>query len=314
MVYQNKYEKERLSLFQKYNTNIKLIKDKYPNSFQQLHEEAYYCPLCLKGFSVNAIYGTNPSLTLEHIVPASVGGKKKVLTCASCNNNHGAKTDSLLHNHLKGRSFLEGILNVEADVKIKFHDDPEGLNKFPENGINASVKHLDESGKKWMFYSKTNAYLDNKLKKFFSTGGSFDVNITFPAEEAIKVGIVKAAYLYAFYKLGYAFIFTKHGQMVRKLLEKKDVILNNLIIYGTFENKNIPDGIYLLEKDSDNDGYLVLLTFNTKKFTVLMPGNSDRNILSGYKKPDKLHFRDITNFDIINNESQFDWPFTYWTN
>lgn len=314
MMCKNKYEKERLSIFHKYNTNIKLIKKKYPSSFQELHKDAYYCPLCLKGFSVKDVFGANPALTLEHIIPASIGGKKKVLTCASCNNNHGAKTDSLLYNHLKGRSFLEGILDVEADVKIKFHDDADGLNKFPLHGLNASVKHLDDSGKKWMFYSKTNNYLDNKIKSFFSSGGKFDVSITFPSEDVISLGIVKAAYLYTFYKLGYAFIFTDYGQVVRRLIEKNDEILKTLIFNGTFNDKNIPDGIYLLEGDSDNDGYLIFLTFNTIKFTVLMPGNSDRNILSGYKKPEKLKFSNISDYDIVTNEDLFDRPFIYWIN
>ncbi|MCC6953225.1 MAG: hypothetical protein IT290_03825 [Deltaproteobacteria bacterium] len=52
------------------------------------------CPICFSAFSRSALDSGN--LTLEHIVPESLGGVTGTLTCRACNNHLGSNADSRL--------------------------------------------------------------------------------------------------------------------------------------------------------------------------------------------------------------------------
>lgn len=52
------------------------------------------CPICFSGFSRSAL--DSGDLTLEHIIPESLGGVTGTLTCRPCNNHLGSNADSRL--------------------------------------------------------------------------------------------------------------------------------------------------------------------------------------------------------------------------
>ena len=54
--------------------------------------DCYVCPLCMRAFTRYALAAKE--LTLEHVPPESLGGRRLVLTCRHCNNRAGAKVDS----------------------------------------------------------------------------------------------------------------------------------------------------------------------------------------------------------------------------
>ena len=147
----NKYDIERERIFNRYNKNLNLIINAYPNTFGRLKKDLYYCPLCLHGFDIKATVGPKPNLTLEHVIPKNMDGTKKVLTCQSCNNNMGSKVDVLLTEHINALKFFKNEPQLKINSRFGF-----------ENGINikGSVSHMDDSGKKLLLYSNMG---DNKF-------------------------------------------------------------------------------------------------------------------------------------------------------
>lgn len=57
-------------------------------------EDLYACPLCRRVFSAEALEGPDPTLTLEHVPPESLGGRALLLSCKRCNNEGGRKLDA----------------------------------------------------------------------------------------------------------------------------------------------------------------------------------------------------------------------------
>ncbi|MBI2907926.1 MAG: hypothetical protein HYX92_09750 [Chloroflexi bacterium] len=51
----------------------------------------YICPLCMRGFLPAAL--DENVLTLEHVPPQALGGKRILLTCCECNNRAGRELD-----------------------------------------------------------------------------------------------------------------------------------------------------------------------------------------------------------------------------
>lgn len=296
----NKYDIQRGEIFKKYNLNLNLIINKYPTTFGRLSKSAYYCPLCLKGFEINATIGPKPHLTLEHVIPESVGGKKKVLTCMSCNNNMGARVDSQLSKHIDAIKFLNNEPTGKIDTIFCFRS---GLN------LKGKVSHKDSSGNKLLLSSNTNKFLEDKLETFFKNNGKLDMLFNLPTKKTIVQGVVKSAFLYAFYKLGYGFIFTKYGQILRDSILNNSESLEYILI-----DSNLKPGLYLIESPSDCDGYIVSLNINNLTFCTVLPGSSENYIFKNMKKPTQLKFRFIDHFDIFNNVDQFHWPFTHWYN
>ncbi|MBI3469623.1 MAG: hypothetical protein HY000_42025 [Planctomycetes bacterium] len=75
-------------------------------------DEALICPLCWKETRYQ-------ELSLEHMVPACVGGRKKILTCKrECNNRHGSVLDSHLGNYLKVMDALQGHGALTAELNV----------------------------------------------------------------------------------------------------------------------------------------------------------------------------------------------------
>jgi hypothetical protein len=66
------------------------------------HRDLYACPLCRTLWVQEAVAAGVP--TLEHVPPASVGGKGIVLTCKVYNNRAGSAIDAALRSR---RDFIE---------------------------------------------------------------------------------------------------------------------------------------------------------------------------------------------------------------
>jgi hypothetical protein len=78
------------------------------------------CPICLTLYTEHALNQEieNP-LTIEHIPPESLGGKRLILTCKNCNNNAG-KLDKRLLDYTKTKDFYEfkPESKVEANIQL----------------------------------------------------------------------------------------------------------------------------------------------------------------------------------------------------
>lgn len=58
-------------------------------------EDWYICPLCSRAFTIDELVDrANGGLSVEHVPPKRLGGKRLVLTCRRCNTSHGTRFDA----------------------------------------------------------------------------------------------------------------------------------------------------------------------------------------------------------------------------
>lgn len=76
--------------------------------------ESLVCPLC---WQVTP-YG---SLSLEHVVSSSVGGKQTPLTCRRCNNVHGYDLDSHLAQYQRIADAFRGHGSLKTELDVNGH-------------------------------------------------------------------------------------------------------------------------------------------------------------------------------------------------
>jgi HNH endonuclease len=84
---------------------------------------AILCPLCLGEFGladIGSIDGSiGPRLTIEHVIPASVGGTAYTLTCKKCNSAAGSEIDSHFARKFRIEKALAGGGEISARLKGK---------------------------------------------------------------------------------------------------------------------------------------------------------------------------------------------------
>lgn len=167
----------------------------------------FICPLCLKGFSIEHL----DSLTLEHIVPKSLGGKLITLTCWKCNNDFGSKLISKLYKNIQIKEILSGTKNGFLD------------SKFSIDGH--SVSALFEPGKdshNLIFNPKRSnpedtEYIQSKFKKNDVNNFNLIFNAGYSKKEE-NSALLLIAYLLMFYQFGYFFVFSRFGLHIRGCL------------------------------------------------------------------------------------------------
>lgn len=110
-------------LFGRYSRNLGIHIPKFGSLF--------ICPLCFRGFSKDALrYKT---LTEEHVIPSSLGGRIVTLTCAECNNAHGSDLDAHIHTRMKMKDVFQGLREHTGTMTVDGAD-LTSLISMPEYG------------------------------------------------------------------------------------------------------------------------------------------------------------------------------------
>ena len=159
---------------------------------------AINCPLCWKETEFE-------NLTVEHIVPGSIGGSQTTLTCRSCNNTHGSKLDSQLSEFHKVMNGFSGNGMIRATLITA------------EERLAGSIQH---SAEKTEFIVSVKA---TDPKQFASSlakakaGVIEPMKFSFPVCDLFKLkkAFLRIAYLSAFKTIGYSFVKTEHMQKYR---------------------------------------------------------------------------------------------------
>src|SRR4051812_31357623 len=102
------------NLFKKYSQNLEWFKNHPEIKFKPDFSNGCMCPLCLDIFFEGDLDSNieNP-LTLEHVPPASLGGKGRLLTCKKCNSISGHDLDAHLLNRLLEMDFHSFLPNAK---------------------------------------------------------------------------------------------------------------------------------------------------------------------------------------------------------
>lgn len=262
----------RKYLFEKYSLNFNQILSKIKNQDLSKNPLRYVCPLCKYYFSFESLdqSSSNP-LTIEHVPPESAGGSDLILTCKKCNNNHGSFFDS----HLKSKLELDKFFNSEPGSEFS-------TSFFINDDIQANGKVSIDSGKNLNFIfeeKRTNPIYKEELISIV-TGKSGTGKLTFKTPginyNRFKISLLRAAYLYAFKKMGYAFLLNQNTEIVRKIIMDYEANPKefNAVIAGDLKEEYL--GLSVIKKPKELIGYLVTFKIkngnSTTLYGILLPG------------------------------------------
>lgn len=193
-----------------------------------LDSPLYACPICSNCFDENEL--KNRELSLEHVPPASVGGKAIILTCKTCNNTAGHKFES----HLSKRQTLTNFTETLLDKK-------EGLGgrarlNFGDMTVNVSIS--TEKGKTIIsILDKINdPKTTQRLSQTFKTMSvetpqpnlTFNIETNSYSDRKIKLSLLKTAFLAASAKLGYTYALSPVLNLIRhQITNPEELVLKH---------------------------------------------------------------------------------------
>lgn len=330
----SKKEKKRI-LFNIYSNNLSDFKTNLKSNTIIPDEFGLYCPLCAQHYDEKQF----DKLTLEHNPPDSLGGKDNILTCKNCNNTSGSKIDKeilLALNELDIMSF-----KPNSKFKTKLHNKSTG-----ENGVNAIISIKPERHFKINISPANNPHIkdaflnsfeyeynsDHPLISNFESSGvieKLNFNLKMPNkrnERLASIGLLKIAYLIGFEKLGHAFLFGKHMELIRSQIKnpEKEIINKPFWIHNNYDDDLL--GVNVITKPKELKSFLIVFDLKTKsdiyRIGICIPGYGENDI-DVYKNIETLLCQEkgtinieINNyfnkkFNIKNENSSF-FPITFW--
>lgn len=180
----------------------------------------YVCPLCIRGITEDCI----GELTREHVPPASLGGKRLVLTCRECNHRAGGKEGvdtharhgedqlDLVTRNLRGtRRARFAVGATSMNVQIRTEED-----QIEIVGMPGPPGEADSFMAAFLHVAKQPATERPALSITFAR------RYTRGRQE---VSWLRAGYLAAFAVFGYRYILRELLQPVRQQIENPDLEL-----------------------------------------------------------------------------------------
>lgn len=280
---------KRLQLLNSCVKQIESLSWKTLDGEQVQIKDIFICPLCLDVIYLSRLKEEelNHVISLEDVPPKSIGGKPILVTCKKCNNKCGHDIDVYLRNELiyredikstKGRNAKISFDGIEVNSTFSINDDNSLLFSMTRANDPKKIKQISEnmrnSGKSWTM----NAQITLSDVKRNST--------------AADVALLKSAYLLAFKKLGYAYIFNSRLSVVREQIDNpKESILSNYIVGDERYIKDyIKDGVY---RAYFNDMEILMVVFSLqldnseiklRKAIALPPVNLETDIYEALSK------------------------------
>jgi hypothetical protein len=313
-----KMQKVREKIFDLYSQNLEMIinQDGLPIS---LPFPAYICPLCKGVFPKDAImsHDKESELTVEHIPPKSVGSKEIVLTCKNCNNTHGSKLDSHLSGKLKGGKFLSMTPGeeIQAEFEVNGNIPARGYIKISNSGsveVFFDGKRTNQKYEKQLIDFVTSDSNKKKLKMTFTTHN----------RRLAKLSILRSAYLWAFCRLGYAFIFSKGAERIRQLIENHQEANDIPMVLENGVGDSLL-GMHIVLAPKELRGYLIGMKINEGNFSqniaVFLPGAYlNDSIFFDYiaavskEKRTNFQYTQIPKIDFLRDEKYVLTPVNMW--
>ncbi|GHT52021.1 hypothetical protein AGMMS49982_11160 [Bacteroidia bacterium] len=253
---QNTNDKKRLSIFEKYATNLMFLKENGFINIEMKYDKTYICPICGCQFSEKSLDQTSEnSLTLEDAPPKSLGGSANVLTCKQCNNTCGYKIDSHLVSRMKELDRVKFIPETENDIIVKI----DGVT------LRGKIKVEKDGTIKILHSIKNNHPLQlgeimEKVKKDMVIDMNFLKRNVIP--ENLEYALLKTGYLLFLEKFGYSLILDNCYNLIREQLLNPE---KRIYPMGFWFKPLFPremNGVYFV-CDKGLESILVLFTLNT---------------------------------------------------
>ena len=193
----------------------------------------YVCPICLQ------LHATAVDLTEEHVPPRSLGGKVLCLTCRNCNSSAGHSIDSAIHYERRMARFLSPD-GHRTRVKLTLDGISLNVEMFTEpEAINIRVLPGQNN-------PKAEAQFQSKLRGKDTVGATLKATIWggYRQREA-DVGYLKSAYLAAFAKFGYTWVFNADTDPIRRQIrDPRSEVLKRFRVGFSDGDGSPGDGFY----------------------------------------------------------------------
>lgn len=185
-------------LFQVFSKNLALIAS-------NVDGDEFICPLCGDGFDRDCL--NDGLLTLEHLVPESVGGRVTTLACKRCNSGFGSDVDHHLAARVRDREFYAGVSQRAKRVRLQ----PLG----GEFAVNAELR-LDRSNSFNFFALPEEHQRPGALEMMDAYLASGEVTLNFKLSHngdptRSTLALLRAAHLALFHVCGYRYLLDPAG-------------------------------------------------------------------------------------------------------
>ncbi len=231
--------------------------------------ESLICPLCWEEVHVD-------NLSVEHVIPTSVGGVSTVLTCERCNNSHGSQLDSQIAPYQRMTDAFAGHRKFPGEIFV------DGRRLAVQVDWGQAFKNFEVVGR------ATNPADQEMIKAAFTSGAVREVKFEFSYGYRLnefRVAILRCAYLVLYKWLGYPYVASEMAQILRRRIANPSLVTPRLeTMQLELRSTNLPQtishfvfpGAVTLGPDETNQTpfYLVILRISQKTTTwlgVFMP-------------------------------------------
>jgi hypothetical protein len=267
-----------MQLFEIYSANLQAVKRHPRIHIDPDVNDIFICPLCFRYFTRTEVLNQNGDevpVTIEHVPPEALGGKKKTLTCVECNNEAGYQLDSHLINSLELADFMTGIPGSSVDARLTVNEKIK-LGGTVRVGENRQLELIYDRKRS----DKTEIEEFEKLE----SPGLRTMNMTFSGrrgkgykQRRPECSLLRIAYLWAFSLFGYGFLINHGMSVVRTQIKNpsEDILPN----WGISQREDFPDaslGVNLVTLPKELQSFLVVFDLKTalqkRRYGVLLPG------------------------------------------
>lgn len=217
--------------------------------------DGYLCPLCLQ------LFPDLDGLSEEHVPPSSIGGKAICLTCSSCNNVAGHTIDSALIREHKFSQFLAKD-GPPTRVRVSHGD----------LSLNCEIQDREGAIQIRVLPGQNNPKVEAAIQKIFESGDITGLQFQITANGGYRIGnadvaYLKSAYLGAFAKFGYTWIFRVDTSPIRTQIQHyQSVVLPSYrFALNPDDPSELVNGFYFMEKP------FVAVMAVIQKYAVLLP-------------------------------------------
>jgi hypothetical protein len=247
-------------LFDDYSRNL---------SFYHLHlEHTFLCPLCLQPFGRNAI--DLGELTIEHIIPAELGGKLVTLTCKKCNSKSGHRLDAHLIQRMRVEDIMSGKSDQPLRIRIKVGEGEFGGDMLLSNDKNPNIQIIG-------IKDISNPELHKLAVNEFEAGtNNISIHGSLGYQEIpSRVAALRIAYLLSFRFFGYGYILHGNLDQVREQIfhpEDETDSLKAMFWIGDTPKKNI---LSILQQPPELRCFQAIIDLSTnikRNLCVVLPG------------------------------------------
>ena len=164
------------------------------------------CPLCWSDVAFE-------SLTLEHVIPKSLGGRRETLTCRSCNESNGRELDNHLVGYQRHHEAWAGHGELKMDLDVNGHRVAVRMTRDPSKAstdfrvIGPASDPLE---------------IDATQRDFAEGAREFTATFSMGYNERRRqLAMLKAGYLALFHRFGYRLIARPGLQHIRKIIAER---------------------------------------------------------------------------------------------